>query len=139
MHQNCSCMLSEPVIFLQSLSTSLIRFLKGLKVEPYFRVLWRRNFECGVGVQGLIAIYSSLPAGHILSAFHSVNGHESTQHKSPNMGFIANNGFYYVTDNDPSLHCRKLLGAGGHGSVHEVSPPLYRGLSLRSTIMMSRW
>jgi hypothetical protein len=55
------------------------------------------------------------------------------------MGFIANNGFYYVKDNDPSLHYRKLLGAGGHGSVHEVLLPLFRGLSPRFTITLSRW
>jgi len=36
------------------------------------------------------------------------------------MGLAADNGFDYVTDNDPDLHYKKILGAGGYGSVHEV-------------------
>ena len=28
--------------------------------------------------------------------------------------------FDYVIDNDPNLHYKKILGAGGYGSVHEV-------------------
>jgi hypothetical protein len=32
----------------------------------------------------------------------------------------AKNGFDYATDHDPNLHYKKLLGAGGFGSVHEV-------------------
>jgi len=36
------------------------------------------------------------------------------------MGFLGDNGFTYVTDNDSKLYYKKALGAGGYGSVHEV-------------------
>ena len=38
------------------------------------------------------------------------------------MGFLGDNGFTYATDNDPKLQYKKVLGAGGYGSVHEVLP-----------------
>jgi hypothetical protein len=54
------------------------------------------------------------------------------------MGFIADNGFVYVIDNDPNLLYRKILGAGGYGSVHEVLLALSR-LTLRSTTRLRTW